>query len=136
MLDNLISDLEKYLQTSLIKEEEKEGITYLLILNDESEIYLKERNYNIYITSNICHFSKEAIASAEDFYIHLSKANYLGVGTGNSIISIAPEEKFLTLSLLIDYEVNYKMFRDLLEDFVNYLSYWRAEINKKLSVDK
>ncbi|MCH9617367.1 MAG: hypothetical protein SP4CHLAM5_09670 [Chlamydiia bacterium] len=136
MLDNLISDLEKYLKTALIQEEDKEGITYLFSLNDESEIYLKERSYGIYITSTICHFSEQAITSPEDFYIYLMKANYLGIGTGNSIISIAPGEKFLTLSLLIDYEVNYKMFRDLLEDFVNYRSYWSVEINKKLGMDK
>jgi hypothetical protein len=136
MLDNLVSDLEKYLKTALIKEEDKEGVTYLFSLNDESKIYLKETSSGIYITSTICHFSEETIESHEDFYMHLMKANYLGIGTGDSIISIAPGEKFLTLSLLIDYEVNYKMFRDLLEDFVNYRSYWGAEINKKLGMDK
>ena len=39
-----------------------------------------------------------------------------------------PDEKYLTLSYPIHYEVNYRIFYDKLEDFVNYLSFWRYEI--------
>lgn len=136
MLDNLISDLEKHLQTSLIKEDNTDRKGYLFTLNDDTDIWLEEGPSGIYITSNICHFNEKEIASPEDFYMYLSKANYLGQGTGDSVISIHPDEKFLTLSALIAYEVNYKMFRDLIEDFVNYLAFWQKEVNKKVRLDK
>ena len=136
MLDNLISDLEKYLQTSLIKEDNPNRKGYLLTLNDDTEIWFEEGPQGIYITTQICHFNEKELINPEDFYMYISKANYLGQGTGDSIISIHPDEKFLTLSTLIAYEVNYKMFRDLIEDFVNYLAFWQKEINKKVRLDK
>ena len=136
MLDNLVNDLEKYLQVSLVKEDSKDRNGYILTLNNGTEIWLEEGPTGIYMHTNICHYRENEIDSKEDFYMYLMKANYLGQGTGNSIISIDPNEKFLTLSSLIAYEVNYKMFRDLLEDFVNYLSFWKKEIPLKVSVDK
>jgi hypothetical protein len=136
MLDNLISDLEKYLKISLVKEESANHTKYLLTLNDSTEIWFEQTPLGIFIHSKICHFNEKELSSPEDFYIYLSKANYLGQGTGNSIISIDPDEKFLTLSTRIAYEVNYRMFRDLIEEFVNYLSFWKKEVNKKVRVDK
>jgi hypothetical protein len=136
MLDNLISDLEKYLKILLIKQESREKKTYLLTLKDGTDICLEENELGIYMHAKIAHFVENTIPSPEDFYIYLMQANYLGKGTGDSIISIDPNEKFLTLSHLIAYEVNYKMFFNILEDFVNYLSFWKKEITLKLSVDK
>lgn len=136
MLDNLVSDLEKYLKVSLIKEDKRDNKGYLFILNDGTEISLEQNTIGIHIHANICQFSQTSIQNSEDFYMYLMKANYLGQGTGDSIISIDPSEKFLTLSSLISYEVNYKMFRDLLEDFVNYLFFWKKEIASKVSVDE
>ena len=136
MLDNLISDLETYMQISLVKEETQEGITYSLTLDDEKEILLKERKGAIFLSAKLCHFMESSIESKEDFYIFLSKANHPFVALGKTTISISPDEKFLTVSMLIDYEVNYKMFFDLLEDFTNSISYWEKEIKEKLEVDK
>jgi len=136
MLDNLISDIEKYLNISLIKEDSKNSKGYLLTLTNDKEIYFEEGINGIYIRAKICSFSEDTLSSPEDTYIYLMKANFLGQGTKDAVISLDAEEKFLTLSTLIAYEVNYKMFRDLLEDFVNYLSFWEKEVNKKLRVDK
>lgn len=135
MLDNLISDLEKFMQISLIQQEEKEGVTYSLILDDNKEITLKERAGVIFIFAKLCHFIETNLSSPEDFYIFASKANHPFVAK-DVTISLSPDEKYLTLSMLIDYEVNYKMFLDLLEDFANGVSYWEKELKTKLEVDK
>lgn len=66
----------------------------------------------------------------EPLFIKLMKANLLGQGTGNGRIGLDPDEKHLTLSLGIPYELSYQAFRDTLEEFVNYLIYWREEILK------
>jgi hypothetical protein len=136
MLENLVSDLEKFQNVSLVKEESKDKKGFILTLANDKDIFLEECKKGIIISSTICHFSQDQIHSAEDFYTHLMKANYLGLGTKDAVISLNPCEKFLTLSTLIAYEVNYKMFFDLLEDFVNYLFYWEKEINSKLNLDK
>jgi hypothetical protein len=64
----------------------------------------------------------------EELFVKLSKANYLGQLTGASRIGMSRDEKFLTLSLGMPYEMSYRGFREALEDFVNFLLYWREEI--------
>ncbi len=70
----------------------------------------------------------------EDSLIYLMKANFLGQGTGEQIIGMDPDEKFLTLSRSISYEMNYQKFKETLEEFVNYLRYWKGEVQKMQAV--
>lgn len=64
----------------------------------------------------------------EDLFIHLMKANFLGQATGGAVIGISVDEKYLTLSDVMPYELSYQEFRNRIEDFVNYLIYWQKEI--------
>jgi len=64
----------------------------------------------------------------EELFSYLMRANLLGQGTGGSRIGLDEREKSLTLSLGIPYEINYKAFKENLEEFVNHLLYWRDEI--------
>ncbi|MBU6446012.1 MAG: CesT family type III secretion system chaperone, partial [Verrucomicrobia bacterium] len=66
----------------------------------------------------------------EELFMYLMRANLLGQGTASSRIGMDPNEKFLTLSLGVPYEMNYQSFREAIEDFVNYLFYWRAKVAK------
>jgi len=66
----------------------------------------------------------------EDLFLTLMQANYLGQKTGASRIGMSADEKFLTLSLGLPYEMSYRIFRETLEDFVNFLLYWREEVGK------
>lgn len=67
-------------------------------------------------------------AKREELFILLMKANFLGQGTGGSTIALDENENFLTLSCVLPYDMNYKMFKDALEDFANFLDYWREEL--------
>jgi len=64
----------------------------------------------------------------EEAFIYLMKANLLGQGTGNQVLGLDPEEKTLTLSCIIPYDMDYREFKERIEDFVNYLDYWRLEV--------
>ncbi len=66
----------------------------------------------------------------EDLFSYVMNANFIGQGTGGSTISLDDEEKFLTLSISLPYDMDYKAFQEILEDFINYLEYWREEIKK------
>lgn len=66
----------------------------------------------------------------EELFTLLMRANYLGQSTGSSRIGMSADEKYLTLSSGMPYELTYRIFRELLEDFVNFLLYWREEIAK------
>lgn len=65
----------------------------------------------------------------EDLLTFLMEAHFLGQLTGDHVIGLDHEEKFLTLSRVISYEVDYIEFKNLIEDFMNYLHYWSKEIS-------
>jgi hypothetical protein len=66
----------------------------------------------------------------EELFLHLMSANFLGQGTGSARIGLSLDEKFLTLSRGFPYEMNYQDFKEKVEEFVNYLLYWREELMK------
>ncbi len=70
----------------------------------------------------------------EELLIYLMKANFLGQGTGEQILGMEPDEKFLTLSRSITYEVDYQKLKDVLEDFTNYLIYWKGEVKRMQAI--
>ena len=71
----------------------------------------------------------------EKFYTRAMLGNLFGQGTrGNAIIGISQDGSKVTLSLVIDRPIDYKEFRELLEDFLNAVDFWRDEtlsFNKK-----
>ena len=66
----------------------------------------------------------------EEAFMYFMKANLLGQGTGDQVLGLDPEEKSLTLSCVIPYDMDYKEFKEKIEDFANYLDYWRLEAKK------
>src|SRR6185295_7561609 len=66
----------------------------------------------------------------EELFIYLLQANVLGQGVGLSRLGLDKDEKFLTLSLGLPYEMNYQMFKETIEEFVNYLEYWKEQVHK------
>lgn len=64
----------------------------------------------------------------EECFTYLMRANLLGQGTGTSRIGLSEDEKNLTLSLSLPYEMNYHAFKEAFEEFANHLIYWRNAI--------
>ncbi len=118
----LVEELE--LPTPLSKD--KTG-AYKLPLGPEMTIFVKENDDGYHLFAEITTLPAH---KKEELLILLMRANFLGQGTGGSAIGLDREEKFLTLSLGIPYEVNYKAFRETIEEFTNFVSYWRTEISK------
>ncbi len=88
-------------------------------------IALKDLNPGLSLHASICEVPKKKL---EELLIYLMRANLLGQGTGLTRIGIDSDEKFLTLSLGLPYELDYQTFRETFEDFVNYLIYWREDV--------
>jgi hypothetical protein len=66
----------------------------------------------------------------EEYLLKLMQANFLGQGTGGAVLGMTEDESFLTLSLNLPYEINYRAFKDTIEEFINYLEYWKTETAK------
>lgn len=67
----------------------------------------------------------------EAFLVKTMEANFLGQGTGGGVLGLKEDESFLTLSLDLPYEMNYPSFKEAIEEFVNYLEYWKTEAAKE-----
>ena len=124
MLEQHLKTLSEELELGAVPEKEA-GNIYQLQLNSQIKITLQEMDPGISFWSRIgpCPLVKK-----EDLFILLMKANFLGQGTGGACIGLDENENFLTLSSILPYDMNYKLFKDALEDFANYLDYWREEL--------
>lgn len=96
-----------------------------LDLSPEMRISMRELEAGCFFFAKIGPVPKQ---KREELFILLMKANFLGQGTGGSTIGLDGEEKFLTLSLAIPYDMNYKAFKESVEDFANFVDYWRKEL--------
>lgn len=124
MLSPLIQTLSEELELGETPVEE-EGHVYHIPIHPELTVRVQELDPGISLWARIgpCPPDKR-----EDLFILLMKANLLGQGTGGSVIALDENENFLTLSSILSYDMNYKAFKDALEDFTNYLEYWKEEL--------
>ncbi len=125
-----VAILEEYLsklcsELSIALTSENEQRVYPLKMNNDTTIQIQEFDPGVFFQADITECPKDHL---EELLTYLMRANLLGQGTGSSVIGLDEKEKYLTLSLCLPYEMNYRVFRENLEDFVNYLSYWRDEI--------
>jgi hypothetical protein len=128
MLDIIIHEVEKYLGLKAEKAKDPLLGDFVVHINDQIDIWLRDLKPGISVKSLIGNIP--TISDKEEFFSYLCRANYIGQGTGGSVISMDPNEKFLTLSIILTYEVNYRIFRDKLEDFLNYLEFWKSELKR------
>ena len=124
MIESLLKTLCAELEIDSLPIKEEDG-SYPFALSPEITIQIKE------LDPGLSFFSKIAPCpqlKKEELFMYLMKANLLGQGTGGSTLAMDENENFLTLSLVLPYDMNYKMFKDALEDFANYLDFWRNEL--------
>lgn len=100
---------------------------YLFRLSDNAEVQLRDLEPGVAMQAKICPCPQK---KKEDLFIYLMRANLLGQGTGGCRIGMDEGEKSLTLSLGLPYEMSYLVFKENIEDFINYLIYWRDEVTK------
>lgn len=124
MLETLLKTLNEELKLEAVLKMDKEQY-YPVLLNPELEVKIKELDPGTLFFAKIGPCPK---LKREELFTYLMKANFLGQGTGGASIGFNESENCLTLSLVLPYDLNYKLFRDALEDFVNYIDYWKAEI--------
>jgi hypothetical protein len=124
MLEQLLKTLTEELEMEETPKKAEDGL-YHLPLNPQLLIAMKELDPGIGFWGKLgpCPTMKR-----EELFIQLMKANFLGQGTGGAAIALDENENFLTLSLVLPYDMNYKIFKDALEDFANRLDYWREEL--------
>lgn len=89
-------------------------------------VAIAEEQNHWHFSANIREIPK---TSLEKIFAHLLYANLLGQGTGGSVIGIDEKEHYFTLSLSIACTLDYSGFKQRLEEFVNYVTYWKKTID-------
>lgn len=60
----------------------------------------------------------------------LMHLHLFGNGTGGGVFGYNEENKSLTFTHALPYRLQFEEFKNALEDFVNYVEFWMAELNK------
>lgn len=123
MLQPLLAKLCKQLDIPLPSISEKK--TFTLPFQKDLFVSFEEQNENIFLKGNLFPCPQE---NREELFLYLMKANLFGQGTGNFTIGLDPDENFLTLSTSLPYEIKEQEFKEVTEDFVNFLLYWKGEL--------
>ena len=124
MLEKYLRQLTDDLEMEPVDPKDKRGF-WRIPLTSEIQISLRALEPGLYLFSPLAPCPKER---KEDIFTFLMRGNFLGLGTGGAAVALDAEEKFLTLSLALTYDMNYLNFKETLEDFVNFLDYWRDEL--------
>lgn len=125
--------LEKFLQQLLLDLEQEPTLVkdrlnfYSLTLPQVDPIQIKKLDPGFYLQGQIGQVPEKG---REEFYGYLLRANYLGQGTRGALIGMTLDEKFLTLSSTLSYDMNYKHFKESIEDFINTIYYWQEELKR------
>ncbi|MDN3508625.1 MAG: type III secretion system chaperone [Candidatus Neptunochlamydia sp.] len=121
----LIEDLSSELKLEVIPQKDKKGF-YQLKVGSSPQVSIKELDSGMFFEARILPIPKEG--NKEALFIYLMRANFLGQGTGGAAIGIDPSEKFFILTLTLPFEINYRTFHERLEDYLNYIDYWKEEV--------
>ncbi len=98
---------------------------YLLPLTDTIHVAVRMLDPGVYFSSPIAPCPK---VKREELFIQLMKANLFGQGTLGATIGYKDDENLLTLSSAFPYDMDYRAFKESVEDFANIVDYWKGEI--------
>jgi Tir chaperone protein (CesT) family len=123
MLESLIKQLEKELDIDIPAVSNTLG-TYTFSRDEGLTMTLSEISQGLSLR---CHVAACPKMKQEAFFAHAMLGNLFGQGTRGAILGLNDEGDVLTLTQIVDYPVNYKDFKEILEDFTNSIEFWREE---------
>jgi hypothetical protein len=123
MLKDLIDEIS--VENGLIKD--KKGF-FIFRLNEEIEIKIQDLHPGVELYSEVGECPPRG---REDLFMYFMGANLLGQGTGGARLGMTQNEKILTLSVSLPYEIKYDHLKEVLESFANHLISWRNELIKE-----
>lgn len=126
MLENHISQLVKEMELEGPLTTQVPGV-FALPLEEHLTILMTDQPPGFILS---CHVAPMPKQPTEEFLTRLMLANLFGQGTKGAILGINEEGSLLTLTQKIDYNAEYKEFRDILEDFTNSVDLWCEEAQR------
>lgn len=130
MLAKFIQELVKDLEIPDSLATEMPGV-YEFPINPNLSVILSEIPQGFTLR---CVFADVPKTKEEFLYTQVLFANLYGLGSDGCVLGLDREGKKLTLHRVIDYNIDYKEFKDILEDFLNTAESWIDEV-KAIGMD-
>jgi hypothetical protein len=123
MLSPLMEELSKELRMDPPLRPDDDG-KYTLFFQPEITVDIADyqTGFSLY-----CIIGSIPEANVEAFYTRVLLGNLFGQGTTGAVLGLNDDGK-LTVSREVPYAIEYKGFRDILEDFLNTIEFWQDEI--------
>lgn len=123
MLDKLIEKLSEDFELTGSLATEVPG-TYAFPLDEGLTIMISEISNGFSLKCSVAPYPK---VKEEAFLTQAMLGNLFGQGTRGAVLGLTMDGNLLTLTQVIDYTVDYKEFREILEDYINAVDFWRDE---------
>jgi hypothetical protein len=107
--------------------------SYYIPLEDSLSLTITSMAGGFHLYSELVELPKE---NEEVFYTKALNANLFGQGTRGSILGLNDRGNMLTISQVVDYNIEYKDFKDLVDDFINTIDFWRVEVQNTKTESK
>lgn len=124
MLEKLMQQFSQDLELDQPMHTEMHGV-YTVALEEDLVVNISEMGQGIHFT---CTLGPTPKGNEEAFFTQTLLANLFGQGTKGAVLALNDEGSELKLTRDIDYRLEYREFRDMLEDFINAVDFWREEM--------
>lgn len=124
MLENHLKQLSSQFSFPLNLDQDAEGCVYLDI-DHQTKLALKELPKGFVCKSDV---SLLPPGDQEDLLSLLMRANYIGQGTKGGVLALNETAQTIIFISSITHEYNFREFKEKIEEFVNYLNYWKTKI--------
>jgi hypothetical protein len=125
MLEQVIPKLQKELELEAPIGGDGEG-AYTLLL-DETKITISESSPGFQLTATLGELPQD---QQELFFSNMLRGNLFFQATKGSILGLDDTGRFMTLRYIHPNKCEYKEFRYALEDFINTIDFWKAEVRR------
>ncbi|MGL4348906.1 MAG: type III secretion system chaperone [Chlamydiales bacterium] len=132
MLEELIHNLLKDIELD-IEPSKMDPMGYKLDFAPDLSITVKATDPGYYIQTSIDRVPEYEV---EILFITLMEANLFGQGTGRGVLGISLDGDLVLFSKKILQDLNYQDFKEKIEEFVNYVEFWRIEIKEHMEKKK
>jgi hypothetical protein len=125
MLQQFIEQLQRELEIEESLATEVKGV-YSFPVNETTAVLISELPKEGFGLT--CSFGDIPAENQQDFFAQCLLANLMGKGTDSAVLGLDEEGEKLVLSKYVDTPVEYKEFKDFLEDFLNSVDFWVKEV--------
>lgn len=98
--------------------------TYIIPLDDIKITIVSLPDGGFFLSSNL---APCPLSNKEQFFTKALHGNLFGQGTHGATLGLSEDGNVLTLSRVMNYNTDYKGFKETLEDFINAMDFWREE---------